>query len=102
MTPRKVVFDDIDYFLNPYYYKIRTLCQEQGLTLKTDYYILEGSGKTYTPNKSYGNIQGKVSVIYLTYYEEGYEVFGEIKIDLETNQILIEFPEWQVYLQNNI
>lgn len=102
MTPRKVVFDDIDYFLNPYYYKIRTLCQEQGLTLKTDYFILEGSGKTYTPNKSYGNIQGKVSVIYLTYYEEGYEVFGEIKIDLETNQILIEFPEWQVYLQNNI
>ena len=78
------------------------MCQEQGLTLKTDYSILEGSGKTYTPNKSYGNIQGKVSVIYLTYYEEGYEVFGEIKIDLETNQILIEFPEWQVYLQNNI
>jgi hypothetical protein len=102
MNPRKVVFDDIDYFLNPYYYKIRTLCEEQGLTLKTDYSILEGSGKTYTPNKSYGNIQGKVSVIYLTYYEEGYEVFGEIKIDLETNQILIEFPEWQVYLQNNI
>jgi hypothetical protein len=102
MNPRKVVFNDIDYFLNPYYAKIKALCEEEGLTLKNYYSVMEGSGKTYLPNKSYGNIQGKVSAICLTYYGEGYEVFGEIKIDLETNRILIEFPEWQVFLQNNI
>ena len=102
MNPRKVVIDDTDYFLNPYYVKIKALCQEEGLTLKNDYSVMEGSGKSYLPNKSYGNIQGKVSAIWLTYYGDGYEVFGEIKIDLETKQILIEFPEWQVFLQNNI
>ena len=45
MNQRKVVFDDIDYFLNPYYLKIKDLCEEEGLTLKRDYSILEGSGK---------------------------------------------------------
>jgi hypothetical protein len=102
MNPRKIVIDDIDYFLNPYYAKIKALCKEEGLTFKRDYSILEGSGKAYMPNKTYGHIQGEVSSIWLTYYKEGYEVFGEIKIDLETKQLLIEFPEWQVYLQNNI
>jgi hypothetical protein len=102
MTQRKVVFDDIDYFLNPYYAKIKALCEEEGLTLKRNYSVMEGSGKSFTPNKSYGHIQGKISTIWLTYYEEGFEVFGEIKIDLETKQLQIEFPEWQVFLQNNI
>lgn len=96
------IFDDIDYFLNPYYNKIKQLCEDEGLTFRRNYSIMEGSSKVYVPHKGYGNREGKVNTIWLTYYEDGFEVFGEIKIDLETKQLLIEFPQWQVYLQNNI
>ena len=100
MYGRKVEFDDIDYFINPFYHKLRSLCEEEGLILKRNLSITKG-GKTYSGHKGYGNIQGKVNTIWLTYYEDGFEVFGEIKIDLETKQILIEFPTLQVFLENN-
>jgi len=102
MNQRSIVIDDTDYFLKPYHAKIKELCEEEGLSLKADYTILQGGGKAYSPNISYGNLKGKVSAIWLTYYGEGFELFGEIKIDLETKQLLIEFPDWQVFLQNNI
>ena len=102
MSQRNIEIDDTDYFLKPYHAKIKEICEEEGLTLKRDYSIVQGGGKAYTPNISYGNLQGKVSTIWLTYYAEGFELFGEIKVDLETKQILIEFPDWQVFSQNNI
>jgi hypothetical protein len=102
MNQRKIVIDDTDYFLKPYHAKIKDLCEEEGLKLKADYSIVEGGGKAYSPNIGYGHIQGKISTIWLTYYEDGFELFGEIKIDLETKQLLIEFPYLRVYVQNNI
>jgi hypothetical protein len=97
---RKVVFDDIDYFINPFYHKLKSFLEEEGLVLKKNLSISEG-GKTYSGHKGYGHYRGKVNTIWLTYYDNGFELFGEIKIDLETKQILIEFPKIQVFLKNN-
>jgi hypothetical protein len=101
MKGRQVQFDDVDFFLNPFFTKMRNYCDEEGIVLKRDYTISE-SGKKYPPHKTFGNIEGKVSSIYLTYYESGFELFGEIKIDLEEKKIQIEFPELQIFLENNL
>lgn len=93
-------YDDVDLFTSPYYEEIKSLIEEEGLIIKKNLTINK-SGKTYEAHKSYGHIQGKITIIYLTYYDAGYDPFGEIRIDTETNQIRIEFPLLQVFLQNN-
>jgi hypothetical protein len=100
MYGRQTKFDDIDYFINPFYHKLKSFCEEEGLILNRNLSISEG-GKTYSGHKSYGNYQGKVNTLSLTYYDNGFELFGEIKIDLDSKHILIEFPKLQVFLENN-
>ena len=101
MKGRQIQFEDTDYFLEPYFTKIRNFCDEEGLTLKRDYSITE-SGKKYQAFKSFGNNDGKIYAVYITYYEDGYEIFGEIKVDLEEKRISMEFPLIQVFSENNL
>lgn len=90
--------NDFDYYLDPFYYNLRSICMEEGITLKRNFSISDGSNEVYVPIKSSNKYEDKISHINLTYYEQGFEVFGEICIDLENKAFTIDFPNWGVCL----
>ena len=89
------------YNLDPYFLTLKTTCEEEGISLKRNMSISNGGNEYFNAEKHFKHIEGKLSSIFLTYYEEGFEVLGEIKIDLEMRLIYLEFPSWQVFLKNN-
>jgi hypothetical protein len=89
------------YNLDPYYFKLKLACEEEGIYLKRNMSVSDGSDEYYSPEKHFKHQEGKLSSIILTYYEVGFEVLGEIKIDLDFKHITIEFPSWQVFVKNN-
>jgi hypothetical protein len=99
---RNVTFEDKDYNLEPFYRKIRDLCDENGIYIKKDFSISECTDFRYLPQKYYGKNGEKISYIFLTYYEAGFEVLGEIKIDCEKNSFSLDFPNWGVFAQSPI
>jgi hypothetical protein len=102
LSTDKDLLSEFDHFLEPFYYNLRSICIEEGLTLKRNYSISDGSNEFYLPIKSSNKYNEKITHINLTYYEEGYEVFGEICIDLENKAFTIDFPNWGVSLKKTI
>jgi hypothetical protein len=90
------------YNLDPYYFKLKAICEEEGISLKRNMSVSNGSDEYFSASfADYKHQDGKLSAIFLTYYEAGFEVLGEIKIDLDYKKITIEFPSWQVFVKNN-
>lgn len=102
LSTNKEFPSDFDQFLEPFYYTLKSNCLEEGLTLKRDYSISDGSNIVYTPIQSGSKYEDKISHINLTYYEQGFEVFGEIIVDLENKAFTIDFPNWGVCLAKTI
>lgn len=89
------------YDLDQYFLKLKTICENEGLSIKRNMSVSNGGDEYFSAEKHFKHNMGKLSSIFLTYYEVGFEVLGEIKIDLELRVITIEFPNWQVFLKNN-
>jgi hypothetical protein len=81
------------------YPEIKEVFKENGLNLDNNYSFTDGSNKVYLPYVGMQKADEYVERVAITYYEDGFEVIGEVIVDVENGQlnILIEFPDWQVY-----
>jgi hypothetical protein len=93
----KVAQSKQDELLKSLYPQIEKLFLKNGLKLDKDYGFTDGSNKSYLPQFSYQREGNKLSKVVVTYYADGFEVLGEIEIELEDGvDIKIEFPNWNI------
>jgi hypothetical protein len=86
-----------DELLKSIYPQIEKLFSKNGLKLDKDYGFTDGSNKSYLPQFSYQREGDKLNKVVVTYYSDGFEVLGEIEIELEDGvDIEIEFPNWNI------
>ena len=86
-----------DELLKYVYPKVKELFHKNGLTLKDNYSFTDGSQKSYLPYFSYQRTGDKLDKVYITYYGQGFEVIGEVKIEVEDEvEIEIEFQDWSI------
>ena len=86
--------------LTSIYPEIKQIFADNGLILSEDYSFTDGSNKSYLAYIGMQKLGQNVEKVAITYYEDGFEVLGEVIIDVDLNgqiDILVEFPNWQVY-----
>ena len=86
--------------LSSIYPEIKEIFATNGLILSEDYSFTDGSNKSYLAYIGMQKLGQNVEKVAITYYEDGFEVLGEVIIDVDLNgqiDILVEFPNWQVY-----
>jgi len=82
-----------DELLDSLYPEIKELFAKNGLKLDGDYGFTDGSNKSYLPYFSHQRVGDTLQKVVVSYYEDGYEVIGEIEIELEDGiEIEVEFP----------
>jgi len=82
-----------DELLDSLYPEIKELFAKNGLKLDEDYGFTDGSNKSYLPYFSHQRVGDTLQKVVVSYYEDGYEVIGEIEIELEDGiEIEVEFP----------
>jgi len=82
-----------DELLDSLYPEIKDLFAKNGLKLDEDYGFTDGSNKSYLPYFSHQRVGDTLQKVVVSYYEDGYEVIGEIEIELEYGiEIEVEFP----------
>lgn len=82
-----------DELLDSLYPEIKELFAKNGLRLDEDYGFTDGSNKSYLPYFSHQRVGDTLQKVVVSYYEDGYEVIGEIEIELEDGiEIEVEFP----------
>ena len=81
--------------LNKLFSQINDSLEKNGLNIDNNYLIVDESGNKFEPIFSSKN-DGKE--IIATYYEDGFEVLGEIEIEIEDDKVEvdIEFPKFNV------
>ena len=85
--------------MNSIYPELKQLFYKNGLILREDYSFTDGSNKSYLPHTGMQKTEDKVDKIAITYYEDGYEVIGEIEVEIEENgqiEVEVDFPIWNI------
>lgn len=78
--------------------EVKRIFNANGLIINDDYSFTDGSNKSYLPYLGYMREGDKIKKVAITYYEQGFEVLGEVVIEVEDDKIEIEveFPNWDI------
>jgi hypothetical protein len=86
--------------LSSIYPEIKQIFADNGLIINEDYSFTDGSNKSFLAHIGMQKSADFVEKVAITYYGYGFEVLGEVVIEIDLNgqiDILVEFPNWQVY-----
>jgi len=81
------------------YPEIKEAFRHNGLKLEPNYAFTDGANKMYLPHTGMQKTNGKVDRVAITYYNDGYEVLGEIVVDVKEIGgigVKLDFPDLQV------
>lgn len=87
-----------DSLLKAVFQEVKRIFNANGLIINEDYSFTDGSNKSYLPYFSYMREGEMIKKATVTYYEEAYEILGEVVIEVEDDKIEIEveFPNWNI------
>ena len=77
---------------------VKRIFTENGLRINDDYSFTDGSNKSYLPYFSYMREGDMIKKAVVSYFEEAFEVLGEVVVEVEDGKIEIdvEFPNWNI------
>lgn len=78
--------------------EVKRIFNANGLIINDDYSFTDGSNKSYLPYLGYMREGDKIKKVAISYYEQGFEILGEVVIEVEDDKIEIEveFPNWNI------
>lgn len=85
--------------------EVRDAFKKHGLKLEKNYAFTDGYNKMYLPYTGIQKTDGRIDKVAITYYEDGFEILGEIEVEVEDNgsiEIEMDFPNWQIKEEKSI
>jgi hypothetical protein len=81
--------------LNRLHEDVKITLSKHGFNLNLDYKLTDKSDRAYEPYISYKSMGENWDKLWLTYYNDGFELMGEIIIDLKKSiSIFADFPSF--------
>jgi hypothetical protein len=88
----------VESLLESVYPLVKEIFNKNGLIINESYAFTDGSNKSYLPYFSYKRTDDKIDEVKILYFEQEFEVAGELNIETKDDKIEIEveFPRWNI------
>ena len=88
----------VESLLEAVYPLVKEIFNKNGLIINESYAFTDGSNKSYLPYFSYKRTDEKIDEVKILYFEQEFEVAGELNIETKDDKIEIEveFPRWNI------
>lgn len=88
----------VESLLESVYPLVKEIFNKNGLIINESYAFTDGSNKSYLPYFSCKRTDDKIDEVKILYFEQEFEVAGELNIETKDDKIEIEveFPRWNI------
>lgn len=88
----------VESLLKAVYPMVKEIFNKNGLIINESYAFTDGSNKSYLPYFSYKRTDDKIDEVKILYFEQEFEIAGELNIETkdEKIEIEVEFPQWNI------